>query len=106
MAMTIKGSGVTLISPSAAVTTFTNATITFPNGVSGFPIMLRASGSVSGVIQLNFSAGNSIQIPVNPNVSFTSATIPEGAYPSPVTQVTVQYISAGAGSIFVFVDFA
>jgi len=106
MAVNIKGSGVALISPTAAVTTFTNAVVTFPNGVSGTPVQIRASGSVSGVIQLTFSAGNSIQIPVNPNVPFTSAIIPASAYPSPVTQVTVQYMAAGAGSIFAFVDFA
>jgi hypothetical protein len=102
----IRGTASASVAPSAAVTSFTSVTVQFPNGASGMPVGIRASGSVSGILSLQYAAGNTIQIPINPNAPYTSAAIPNGAYKSPVTQVTLEYQASGAGTLFFFVDFA
>ncbi|MEM0135723.1 MAG: hypothetical protein QXU18_10965 [Thermoplasmatales archaeon] len=102
----IRGSGSATVSPSGAVTSPTAVTVTFPNGVAGIPVQIRASGSVSGLVILQYGAGPQIQLPVNPNAPFTSVAIPKSAFPNAVTSVNLQYEASGAGSIFIFVDYA
>ena len=102
----VVGTGSATVVPTGAVSTNTAVTVTFPNGVSGVPVALRASGSVSGIIVLQYGAGDQVQLPVNPNAPFTQVKIPSGAYKTPVSTVNLYYQAAGAGSIFIFVDYA
>jgi len=100
-----KGSGTTMLNPTAAVTTPTSFTLSFPNGVSAIPKRIRVSGSVTGAVQLQYGAGDEISVPVNPNSAYTSALIPPGSFRTPVTQITMKYLASGAGSIVVMVDY-
>lgn len=101
----INNTAVLLLSPSAAVTTPTSATVSFPNNSSGMPVQIRVSGSVSGAVILETGSNSQIAVPVNPNAPFTTAKIPKGSFKNSVTSVSVLYLASGAGSITVFIDF-
>ena len=105
MPMRFIGSGSTSLAPAAAVTTDTAFNLAFPNNVSVIPKRIRASGSVAGIIKLNYGAGQQIVIAVNPNAPEMSAMIPKNTYKSPVSQLALLYQAAGAGSIYVSVDY-
>jgi hypothetical protein len=99
------GSGATSLAPTAAVSTDTSFTVSFPNNISVIPKRIRASGSVSGQIKLNYGAGQQIVISVNPNAPEMFAMIPSGTYKSPVSELSLLYQASGAGSIYVTVDY-
>ena len=99
------GSGQATVTTTAAVTTDTDVTVTFPNAVSVIPKRLRASGSISGPVKLNYGAGQQIIVNVNPNAPEMWAAIPKGTYKSPTSSVSLTYQASGAGSLYITVDY-
>lgn len=84
----------------------TTVTPTLPGGQVGRPVVLRGSGSVSGVITLTYGNNAEIAVPVNPNAPYSDAEIPASAFPAPTGQVSVTIAADGAGVIRAFIGFA
>ena len=80
-------------------------TATLPGGATGRPVLLRASGSVSGEVDLTIGNGAIIAVPVNPNAPYTDAIIPASAFVSAVGEVTLSLVGDGAGVIRCLVGF-
>ena len=81
-------------------------TPTLPQGMVGKPLVIRASGSVSGQVTFTYANGAQILVPVNPNAEYTEEKIPDSAFPAPTNQVSVTLVADGAGVIRCLVGFA
>jgi hypothetical protein len=77
-----------------------------PQGMVGKPLVIRASGSVSGQVTFTYANGAQILVPVNPNAEYTEEKIPDAAFPAPTNQVSVTLVADGAGVIRCLVGFA
>lgn len=83
-----------------------SATVTLPNGQVGKPVILKGSGSVSGVIKLTFGNAAVISVPVNPNAPAQEAAIPSEAFPALTGSVSLTIEADGAGTIRAYVGFS
>lgn len=75
-------------------------------GQVGKPVVIRASGSVSGDVTLTFGNNSQVVVLVNPNAPYTEETIPPSAFNVPSNSVSVTANADGAGTIRVAVGFA
>lgn len=99
-----KNTAVASHTATAAETSTTSVTATFPGNSTAIPRRLRASGSVSGFIQLQVSQNSYISLPVNPNAPFTEIMIPASAFNGPVTGAAILFQADGAGTLRAFLD--
>lgn len=91
---------------TAAETSFTTVNATLPGGATGRPIKIKASGSVSGIVQFGFGAAAVYAIPVAPNQNPVEYTIPASAFPNKVNSVPVQFeCTGGIGTLIAVVEF-
>ena len=107
----IGGVGVSGGMSATAANTFTAAgtasvTATLPGGAVGTPRKIRASGSVSGAVTLQYANAQELTVSVNPNAPYTELDIPPQAFPSKTGEVTVTLTADGAGTIRAIVDFS
>ena len=92
---------------SAAETSFTTVNATLPGGATGRPVKIKASGSVSGIVQFQFGAQAQYAIPVAPNQLPVEYVIPVSAFPNKTNEVPVQFeCTGGAGTLIAVVEFA
>lgn len=75
-------------------------------GQIGKPVVIRASGGVSGNVVLTFGNNAEIVVLVNPNAAYTEEVIPATAFPVASNSVSVTANADGAGTIRVAVGFA
>lgn len=91
---------------TAAETSFTTVAATLSGGAVGMPLKLLASGSVSGIVQLQFGSQASYAIPVAPNQLPVEYKIPASAFPNRVNSVNVQFeCTGGVGTLIGVVEF-
>lgn len=92
---------------TAAETSFTTVTPALPAGATGKPILIKASGSISGVVQIQFGNNAQYQLPVAPNQNPVEWIPPPSAFPNDVNSVSIGIeCSGGVGTILVVVEFA
>lgn len=96
---------------ASAANTFTAAgnstqTPTLPGGAVGIPVVVRASGNVSGQVAINISNTQQVIVPVNPNAPYTEVALPANAFPARTGQVSATLTADGAGTIRVLVGFS
>jgi len=92
---------------TAAETSFTTVNATLPGGATGRPVKLKASGSVSGIVQIQFGAQATYAIPVAPNQNPVEYAIPASAFPNKTNSVPVQFeCTGGVGTLIGVVEFA
>ena len=91
---------------TAAETSFTTVAATLPGGATGRPIKLKASGSVSGIVQIQFGSQAVYSIPAAPNQLPAEYVIPASAFPNKVNSVNIQFeCTGGAGTLIGVVEF-
>lgn len=81
-------------------------TATLPGSAVGRPRMLRASGSVSGEVDIAVSNTQTLICPVNPNAPYTEIALPSYAFPTATGAVPVTLVADGAGVIRAVIGFA
>lgn len=92
---------------SAAETSFTTATAALSGGAVGKPLRIMCSGSITGIVQLNYGANSSKQVAVIPNGSPVELSIPAGAFPNKVNSVPVSFeCTGGVGTLVAVVEFS
>lgn len=91
---------------TAAETSFTTVAATLPGGAVGVPKVLHCSGSVGGLVQIQFGSQAVRTIAVAPNQLPVDIAIPPSAFPNKVGSVNVQFEAFGAGTLVGVVDFA
>ena len=90
-----------------AETSFTTVNATLSGGAVGRPIKLKASGSVSGLVQFQFGAQATYAIPVAPNQNPVEYLIPASAFPNKTGTVPVQFeCTGGVGTLIAVIEFA
>jgi len=91
---------------TAAETSFTTVTATLPGGAIGRPIVIYASGSVSGIVQFQFGANATYALSIAPNQLPVKYVIPKSAFPNRTGQVPIQFeCSGGVGTLIAIVEF-
>ena len=90
---------------TAAETSFTTVAASLPGGATGRPIILRASGSVAGLVQIQFGSQASYTIAVAPNQLPVDYTIPVSSFPNRVNSVNILFEASGAGTLYGIVVF-
>lgn len=90
---------------TAAETSFTTVAATLPGGAVGKPLKLSASGSVGGLIQLQFGSQAAFTLAVAPNQLPVEYVIPASAFPNAVNSVNVLFEAFGAGTLVGIVEF-
>lgn len=90
---------------TAAESAITTVAASLPGGATGKPITLRASGSVAGIVQIQFGAQAVYNIPVAPNQNPVEYKIPPSAYPNKVNSVNIGFQAFAAGTLLGTVDF-
>lgn len=99
--------GIATHTSTAAETSFTTVSATLPGGATGRPLKIKASGSISGLVQFQFGANASYAIPVAPNQNPVEYLIPKSAFPNKVNSVPVQFeCTGGVGTLIAVVEFA
>ena len=92
---------------TAAETSFTTVDATLPGGATGRPVKLKASGSISGIVQIQFGAQATYAIPVAPNQLPVEYAIPTSAFPNKTNTVPVQFeCTGGVGTLIAVIEFA
>lgn len=91
---------------TAAETSFTTVAASLAGGAVGMPKTLKASGSVGGLIQIQFGSQAVYTIAVAPNQLPVEYSIPASAFPNKVNSVNVLFEAFGAGTLIGIVDFA
>lgn len=92
---------------TAAETSFTTVNAVLPGGATGRPIKIKASGSISGIVQFQFGANATYAIPIAPNQLPVEYSIPASAFPNKVSTVPVQFeCTGGVGTLIAIVEFA
>lgn len=85
---------------SGAESSFTTVAATLPGGAVGKPMVLMASGSVGGLVQIQFGSQAVYAIAVAPNQTPVSYNIPASAFPNRVGSVNVQFQASAAGTLY------
>lgn len=80
---------------TAAETSFTTVAATLAGGATGQPIVVRASGSISGIVRIQFGSQSYYDIPVAPNQNPVDYPIPSSAFPNRVNSVNVLFMNTG-----------
>ena len=92
---------------TAAETSFTTVAASLPGGATGKPRKLKASGSVSGIVQIAFGNQAAYAIPVAPNQFPVEYIIPASAFPNAVNALNVQFeCTGGVGTLIAVIEFA
>ena len=91
---------------TAAETSFTTVAATLPGGAVGRPLRLIASGSVSGIVEIQFGSQAVYALSVAPNQNPVVYNIPATAYPNQVNSVNVLFQANGSGTLTGIVEFA
>jgi len=91
---------------TAAETSFTTVAAALPGGAVGRPKRLIASGSVGGVVQIQFGSQATYSLAVAPNQSPVVYEIPDSAFPNQVNSVNILFEAAAAGTLTGIVEFA
>ena len=91
---------------TAAETSFTTVAAALPGGATGRPFKLKASGSISGIVQIQYGSQAVYAIPVAPNQIPIEYLIPASAFPNKVNSVNVQFeCTGGVGTLIGIVEF-
>lgn len=91
---------------TAAETSFTTVTATLAGGAIGRPLVIYASGSVSGIVQFQFGANATYALSIAPNQLPVKYVIPKSAFPNRTGQVPIQFeCSGGVGTLIAIVEF-
>lgn len=93
------------VTVTAGSTTATTATVTLPGGQTGYPRVLRVSGSASGQASITFGASAQVIALCNPNAPYSDVRIPPSAFPNPTGAVPVSVIVDAAGTVRVAIGF-
>lgn len=91
---------------TAAETSFTTVAATLPGGAVGRPLRLIASGSVGGIVEIQFGSQAVYALSVAPNQNPVIYNIPATAFPNQVNSVNVLFQATGAGTLTGIVEFA
>lgn len=91
---------------TAAETSFTTVAATLPGGAVGRPKRLIASGSVGGIVQIQFGSQAVYSLAVAPNQTPVIYEIPDTAFPNQVNSVNVLFEASGSGTLTGIVEFA
>lgn len=91
---------------TAAETSFTSASAALPGGAVGKPLTLKASGSVAGLVQIQYGSQAVYTLAVAPNQLPVEYKIPASAFPNPVNSVTISFeCVGGVGTLVGIVEF-
>lgn len=90
---------------TGAETSFTTVAATLSGGAIGRPLKLTASGSVGGLVQIQFGSQASYTLSVAPNQNPVEYIIPASAFPNQVNSVNVLFEAFGAGTLVGIVEF-
>ena len=90
---------------TAAETSFTTVAATLSGGAVGRPVKVSASGSVGGLIQIQFGSQATYTLAVAPNQLPVEYMIPVSAFPNQVNSVNVLFEAFGAGTLVGIVEF-
>ena len=90
---------------TAAETSFTTVAATLSGGAVGRPIKISASGSVGGLIQIQFGSQATYTLAVAPNQLPVEYMIHASAFPNQVNSVNVLFEAFGAGTLVGIVEF-
>ena len=93
-----------LVNTFAAAGNFSGSA-SLPAGQTGEPLLIRGSGSISGMVTLTFGNGAQVLVPVNPNAPYTEIPIPKTGFPFPVNSVSLTLTADGVGVIRALVGF-
>lgn len=88
---------------TAAETSLTTVTASFPGNSVAKPFKVRVSGSVSGYVQVQLTLNKFLNIACNPNAPYVEETIPAGIISGPVTGIPVGFQADDAGTIRVII---
>lgn len=103
----LKQTAVATHTSTAAETAFTVANAVLGGGAVGRPIKIKASGSISGIVQFQFGAQASYAIPIAPNQNPVEYDIPSSAFPNKTGTVPVSFeCTGGVGTLIAVVEFA
>lgn len=91
---------------TGAETSFTTVAATLPGGAVGRPLRLIASGSVGGIVEIQFGSQAVYALSVAPNQSPVVYNIPASAFPNQVNSVNVLFEATGSGTLTGIVEFA
>ncbi len=91
---------------TASETAFTTVAASLPGGAVGMPKKLKVSGSVGGLIQIQFGSQAVYTLAVAPNQLPVEYVIPPAAFPNRVNAVNVQFEAFGVGTLVGIVEFA
>lgn len=91
---------------TGAETSFTTVAATLPGGAVGRPLRLIASGSVGGIVEIQFGSQAVYALSVAPNQSPVTYNIPATAFPNQVNSVNVLFEANGSGTLTGIVEFA
>lgn len=91
---------------TAAETAFTTVAASLPGGAVGMPVKISASGSVGGLVQIQFGSQATYTLAVAPNQLPVEYHIPASAFPNKVNSVNVLFEAFGAGTLVGIVEFA
>ena len=90
---------------TAAETAFTTVAATLSGGAVGRPVKISASGSVGGLIQIQFGSQATYTLAVAPNQLPVEYMIPASAFPNQVNSVNVLFEAFAAGTLVGIVEF-
>lgn len=92
---------------TAAETSFTTVAAALPGGATGKPLKLKASGSIGGLVQIQFGSQAVYTLPIAPNQNPVEYIIPSSAFPNHVNSVNIQFeCTGGIGTLIGIVEFA
>lgn len=92
---------------TAAETTFTTVNATMPNGAVGRPLVLRAAGSVGGIVRIQIGNGTYYELQVAPNQNAVEYAIPKTAFSNRTNAVPIEFeCTGGVGTLIGTVVFA
>ena len=92
---------------SAAESSFTTVAASLAGGATGMPIVVRASGSVGGIVRVQIGSQSYYDIPVAPNQNPVDYPVPASAFPNRVNSVNILFENTGgAGTNLAVVVFA
>jgi hypothetical protein len=90
---------------TGAESSFTTVNATLGSGAVGIPLVLRASGSVSGIVRIQIGNSNYYDLPVAPNQLPVDYPIPPSAFSNPTNQVPILFMAFAAGTLSAVVVF-
>ena len=91
---------------TAAESSFTTVNASLPGGATGRPIKLKASGSIAGLVQIQFGNQASYTLQVAPNQLPVEYEIPQTAFPNDVNSVPILFeCVGGVGTLTAVVEF-